>query len=167
MKRFGLFLFVALTVVGLSGGTAFGNPNNRPFKTVASGTGTLAYGCEDACLTATFVGHATSSHLGTGAWSAVLTVPFSGAYPSGSGVCAPATGTATLTAANGDDVNFTYTGTVCAAGDIFTSAHSFTGTYSITGGSGRFDDASGTGNITAGDDGAGNAFMSDSGTIAY
>ena len=39
MKRFGLFLFLAFTVVGLSGGTAFGNPDNRPFKTVASGTG--------------------------------------------------------------------------------------------------------------------------------
>lgn len=82
------------------------------------------------------------------------------------GYCAPASGTSTLTAANGDAVYLTMTGTVCEVGATGLNVpHTFSGTYTITGGTGRFDNATGSGSVTGGDDGWGDVWYQLRGTI--
>ena len=64
------------------------------------------------------------------------------------GLCFAASGTGTVTAANGDVINFNTVGLLCeeaARG----SALQYNGTYRITGGTGRFADAVGGGNLAA------------------
>jgi len=74
--------------------------------------------------------------------------------PNGSGgYCFGATGVATATANNGDQMNLTLQGNVCdaipvgnAPNQVFGGA--FTGNYSITGGTGRFTGQAGTGTFS-------------------
>lgn len=170
MKRLMAILATGACALSLVAGAAHADSSNRPFMTTASGTDTVSIGCDGGCVQATFNGTATSSHLGTSSWIAELTVPLTGLTLTDNGeLCGPATGSATLPAANGDEVDFTYAGTICAldATNPIFGAHSFSGTYTITGGTGRFQGATGTGEITAGDDANRNAFMSDSGSIGY
>lgn len=74
--------------------------------------------------------------------------------PNGSGgYCFGATGVGTATTNNGDQLNFTLQGNVCDAIPVGTAPNqifgaSFTGNYSITGGTGRFTGQAGTGSFT-------------------
>jgi len=142
-----------------------------PFKSAGSGTESSlsAAGCQFtlAGCTVESDGTAISSHLGKGAYTSTLTIDWAAATSNGSGgYCAPASGTSTLTAANGDSLTFSESGTVCEVGATGIGVpHSFNGTYTITGGTGRFVGAGGTGTITGGDDGAGNSWYSLSGTL--
>ena len=99
-----------------------------------------------------------------------LYIDYSGAYQTTLGsFCAPATGTVTITSQlNPDDQIFkSETGLVCG-GDSAGATHTFNGTYEITGGAGRFSGASGSGTVTAADDGLGTVTASqESGTISY
>jgi len=68
--------------------------------------------------------------------------------PPGPGLCFAASGTGTVTAANGDVINFNTVALLCeeaASG----SALQYNGTYRITGGTGRFAAAVGGGSLTA------------------
>jgi hypothetical protein len=170
MKKLMAILAIGALALTVTTGTTHADSVTRPFQTAASGTDSLGYGCNGWCVLASFNGSATSSHLGTSAWIANVAVDLTNASPTAGGqICAPAAGTATLPAASGDAVLFSYSGTVCVAdpSNLLASPHTFTGTYQITGGTGRFENATGMGNITAGDDGSGNAFMSDMGSIGY
>ncbi len=161
-------ILTTTAALAFTAGPSFASAQSHPFKTIASGTATLAVSGGDTVV-GTFNGTATSSHLGTGAWDATIDVPISSIAPAADGqYCGPATGSATLTAASGDLLDFDYAGTVCEQGPaLFGVPHTFTGTYVITGGTGRFTNATGAGTITAGDDGNGNAYMRDRGTISY
>lgn len=176
----GKFLYIVAGVTfaaGLAAPTAASAaPANsaRPFASNGSGTETSlsAPGCQNIGThdcTVRSAGTATSSHLGTGSFVSDLTVHWASATPNGAGgFCAPADGVGTLTAANGDTVTQTESGTVCEVGATsLNAAHTFTGTFANTGGTGRFRSATGGGTVTGGDDGAGNSFYSDSGTIGY
>src|SRR6185312_7593920 len=112
---------------------------------------------------------ATSTHLGTGPYTSTLTVHWGKAYSNGEGgYCAPADGTGTLTAANGDTLTQSESGTVCEVGATsLTAPHTFTGSFANTGGTGRFANAIGGGTITGGDDGSGNSNYSETGNISY
>jgi len=167
---------VMLSIVGTSSSGAFAkgiNSVSHSFSSNGSGTETSlsGVGCQftPAGCTVQTSGTATSSHLGTGPYTTTLTVLWSQATPNGDGgYCAPATGPSTLTAANGDQLDLQNTGTVCEVGPTGNNApHTFTGTYTITGGTGRFTRASGSGSLTGGDDGQGNSNYSASGTISY
>lgn len=145
----------------------------QPFSSGGSGTETSlsASGCQftAAGCTVETNGTQTSSHLGRGAYVSDLTVDWAQAYPNGDGgFCAPASGPSVLTAANGDTLTLSNTGTVCEVGKTGANVpHTFTGTFTISGGTGRFANASGAGTESGGDDGAGNSSYSASGTINY
>ncbi|MGH8995692.1 MAG: hypothetical protein ACRDYB_06635, partial [Acidimicrobiales bacterium] len=84
------------------------------------------------------------------------------------GFCAPASGTGTITAANGDALDQSESGTVCEVGSTGLNVpHTFTGTFTDTGGTGRFTTATGRGTVTGGDDGSGNSNYQETGTITY
>lgn len=169
----------ALVGAGTAGALLLGataaqaSPSNVSFKSSGSGTETSlsASGCQstlDGC-TVQSTGTATSSHLGTGPYVSTLTVDWAAYTDNGSGgYCAPATGTGTITAANGDTLDQSEQGTVCEIGATGSSVpHTFNGTFTNTGGTGRFASASGGGTISGGDDGSGNSLYSESGTISY
>lgn len=92
-----------------------------------------------------------------------VTFPKQGEY------CAPAAGTVHIVSSStpADSIDKTEQGQVCAETSTGAS-HTFTGTYTITGGSGRFSGASGSGSVRSTDDGAGNITSSHEwGTITY
>jgi hypothetical protein len=160
-------------VVGGSAASFAAGPTASPFSSSGSGTETSlsAPGCQFtlAGCTVQSNGTATSSHLGTGPYTSTLTIDWAAATSNGDGgYCAPATGTGTLTAANGDTLDQTYTGTVCEVGATGTNVpHTFSGNFSDTGGTGRFAAASGSGTISGGDDGYGSSSYQETGTIGY
>ncbi|HUZ16539.1 MAG TPA: hypothetical protein VMU72_10260 [Gaiellaceae bacterium] len=159
-------LFLALAGLALAG------PSGVPFKSAGSGTESSLSpsGCQftGGCTVQTN-GTATSSHLGKGPYTSTLTVNWAAATSNGAGgYCAPATGTGTITAANGDKLYQSETGTVCEVGaSTPTASHTFTGTYTNTGGTGRFAGATGGGTVTGGDDGSGHSNYQENGTISY
>ena len=147
---------------------------NRAFKSAGSGTETSlsASGCQNVApgdCTVRSNGTATSSHLGTGPYVSTLTVHWGSATSNGAGgYCAPANGTGTLTAANGDTLTQSESGTVCEVGATsLTAPHTFSGYFTDTGGTGRFANATGEGTISGGDDGSGNSNYSETGKISY
>ncbi len=147
---------------------------NRPFKSAGSGTESSlsTSGCQNTSpydCTVQSTGTAISSHLGIGPYVSTLTVQWGSATSNGGGgYCAPADGTGTLTAANGDTLTQYEVGTVCEVGPTSLNApHTFTGIFWDTGGTGRFADAIGGGTVTGGDDGTGNSYYSETGTIGY
>jgi hypothetical protein len=173
---FPLALVIMLLIVGASSSGAFAKGTNsvsRPFSSSGSGTETSlsAAGCQFtiAGCTVQTNGTATSSHLGRGPYRTTLTVLWSEATPNGQGgFCAPAAGSSEFTAANGDQLDLQNTGTVCEIGPTGNNVpHSYKGTYTITGGTGGFTSASGSGTVTGGDDGQGNSNYAASGTISY
>jgi hypothetical protein len=160
---------VAVLLVAAS--SALAGPAGVPFKSAGSGTETPgAPGCQfTGSCTVGSTGTATSSHMGTGPYTSSLTIDYAAAYSNGQGgFCAPASGTGTITAANGDTLTQNDSGTVCEVGATGTNVpHTFTGTYTNTGGTGRFATASGGGTVTGGDDGSGNSNYQETGTISY
>ncbi len=111
-----------------------------PFKVNGSpGSFEVSGGPPPTPLAITLTGEGTATHLGryTSSASAVVTFTSEGAVFDGGG---------TFTAANGDELVFTYTG------DFFPGpVPSGVGTYEIDGGTGRFDGATGSGTFRSED----------------
>lgn len=175
-RTFKLYAAMALGVGVMSLGaasSALAASPTVPFKSAGSGTETSlsSPGCQFTALGCTVQsnGTATSSHMGSGPYVSTLTVDWAAATSNGAGgYCAPATGTATITAANGDALYQTESGTVCEVGATGPNvAHTFSGTYQNTGGTGRFAGAGGSGTVTGGDNGSGDSSYQESGTISY
>jgi hypothetical protein len=128
---------VLLAVTAISPAAALGaaKGTDRPLK--GSSTGSLTVSLATGAATSSFTGNL--SHLGAITGGDVATLTATG----------PATftyaGTNILVAANGDEVFSTFTGS-----GVFTSATTVESTQvnTITGGTGRFADASGTFTIT-------------------
>lgn len=108
-----------------------------PFQASVSETFTAApCGQWAVCITATGTGQAT--HLGAITENASVVVDINPADQQNG--CAPETRTTTLTAANGDTLTMTGTGlTRCPGSSVANDS------YTITGGTGRFQGASGSG----------------------
>lgn len=110
-----------------------------PFHASVSETFTAApCGVMSRCITA--VGHGQAEHLGEVSEHATIVVDTNPAHLQNG--CAPETRTTTLTAANGDVITLYGAGLSCAA---TSDAHD---NYVITGGTGRFQGASGSGDET-------------------
>ena len=107
--------------------------SDRPFKGIFEG----AFAINPATLQLHFAGDGPASHLGESA-----IVGDSQLVPSGPGCFQIVTDTVTLTAANGDQLVLTNSGEDCfdETGHIIGVA-----TFTVTGGTGRFDGATGTG----------------------
>lgn len=116
--------------------------HDRPFEVSIVGNANPVPDPEDPCVllnTETAVIHGT--HLGRGTWDSFETVNFCTNEDGGGDV----EGEFTLTAANGDQIFGTYTTVVFVVGGSIEAS----GTYEIVGGTGRFEDASGSGTIDA------------------
>lgn len=106
---------------------------DRPFKGIFEGT----FAINPATLQLKFAGDGPASHLGESAIAGDSQL-----VPSGPGCFQIVTDTVTLTAANGDQLVLTNSGEDCfdETGHIIGVA-----TFTVTGGTGRFDGATGTG----------------------
>jgi hypothetical protein len=136
MRRLLSFLALALTVAFLSGAPAFAavNGTDRPLNGSGSGTGvlTLTGGVPTG---STIDGTTIQSHLGLSAFHTVNVIT------------GPTTAdtTTTYVLPNGDTVTFSGTSTTVFTGP---TTFTFTAPFTVTGGTGRFAGASGSGTVT-------------------
>jgi hypothetical protein len=123
---------LALAVAALSPASAVAKAGgaDRPVKD--TGSGTVSINVQTGAVTGDFTGVATHGGEYTGHLEATITA----ATPEGVVV----EGTQTIVADNGDQI----TGDVTITGPGTTTAHQTTGIMTVTGGTGRFADASGT-----------------------
>jgi hypothetical protein len=143
-----LIIPLALLIVGLSVGSARQAHAAElvPFRAtfVTIGGTVVPCGLQTICLSAHASGQAT--HLGRTVMNRSIT-SFNTLVPCSDvpgGTIRQFTDTLTLTAANGDTITMAGSGTSCANGIDVTSS----GTYTVTGGTGRFVSASGTMNLS-------------------
>jgi hypothetical protein len=142
-KRILLLAIVPVLAIAVAATAMFLRPSHAsaeslvPFHATVSETFTAApCGTLSRCITA--VGTGQAEHLGEITEHATVVVDTNPADIRNG--CAPETRTTVLTAANGDLVTLYGTGWSCAA---TSDAHD---NYTITGGTGRFQGASGSGN---------------------
>jgi hypothetical protein len=150
-------ILAVLLVLGTSS-VAFAS-GSVPFN--GSGTGTFIF-TSATTTAATGTGH--YEHLGLTTITATVTI--TGAATCGGGLTA--TELDTYTAANGDKVFLTVNDVFCP---ISASAFQATGSFSVTGGTGRFADASGSGafqgSVVATSATSGTFSQTITGTISY
>lgn len=104
--------------------------------------------------------------LGSGSYVSTITINWGQASSNGQGgYCAPIAtdvqSTAVLNGPNGNSIDITTnSGTICEVGPTgINDAHTFNGTFTITGGTGRFVGATGNGYEIGGDNGKGTSFF--------
>jgi hypothetical protein len=135
------FFTAAVAVVLALGTLSAANQQVTPFEVSIVGNANPVPDPDDPCvLLNTETGEIHGTHIGVGTWSSFETVNFCTSPGVGEVV-----GEFTLTAANGDQIFGTYN-TIVLVGDGTIAA---SGTYEIAGGTGRFEDATGTGTIDA------------------
>lgn len=141
MRRQLASLMLALAATGLLAGTATAAPTPLKGRFVQSGVIAPSAACQGLANTTSGDGQAT--HLGRTGWAGTACVSFG---PQGIVV---RNGQLTLTAANGDQLFATF----AASGGPPASDGSFhlDGTFTVVGGTGRFEGATGGGTFT--DDG--------------
>jgi hypothetical protein len=142
-KSTGRFLaFVAIITVGVLGRTAnIASAQERPFQASIVGNAHLSPTDDPFVLRNDETGKGKSTHLGDFVWADTEYADFA-AIPGGVEV----TGTFTMTAANGDELygELSTVGSFDADGNLVIQ-----GSYRFTGGTGRFANATGTGDIEA------------------
>jgi hypothetical protein len=128
--------------------------SNRAFSMrhvtiTASGTVTNA-GCPFGSSGCTLTSSGTLGRIVGGTFSSTLTIMWTQATPNGhSGFCAPAAGDTTLTVPGLGTLTKHESGTVCEVGATGPNvAHTFTGSFTVTGGTGSFAGATGSGTVT-------------------
>jgi hypothetical protein len=128
---------LALALAAPGAAVAKRGGTDRPWKGRASGTLTFDLGTTPFPATSTGTGRL--SHLGKGTYSQQFTITLTG--PTTFNVA----GTQTIVAANGDTLFLSFTGTGELAGAFGVGQTSeTTAVLTVTGGTGRFSDASGT-----------------------
>lgn len=132
-----LVSLLALAVAAPGAAVAKRGGTDRPWKGRASGTLTFDIGTTPIPAMATGTGRL--SHLGKSTYSQEFTITLTG--PTTFSIA----GTQTIEAANGDMLFLTFTGTGELAGAFGVGqASETTAVFTVTGGTGRFSDASGT-----------------------
>jgi hypothetical protein len=132
-----LSAFTGIAVASASGATP-------PFSAHGSGTA-VSVVQNQTTQTGTVMGTLIGRGSFSGSEAAANAPP-----PCGSGPGAPATGSNTTTAANGDLLYTTNAGTLCVSASNSTSTtYQLTARFTITGGTGRFAGASGGGTTSA------------------
>jgi hypothetical protein len=167
-----------LTTAPVLGGMAWADGNGNQtdqFHQVGKGTTTAASstpGCQ-------FTGSCTESIAGTvngtpihqGTYNGTLTIDYGEATSNGQGgFCAPAAGPVTLTDSQdpGNSITKQETGQVCEVGATGPNVpHSFSGTWAITGGTGEYSGATGSGTVRASEASDGTTTTHEDGTFTY
>jgi hypothetical protein len=133
---------LACAVVAPAAAVAESGGTDRPWQGSGSGTTTFDV-TPGGGLPATSEGTAHFSHLGASTYSSSYNITLTG--PSGLGPTFTLAGTQTIVAANGDMLFGTFTGAGQVLGVFGVGQPSEAGTVlTVTGGTGRFVDASGT-----------------------
>lgn len=151
------FMFIcSIFVVCLMTNIAFAG-SVQEFKAFASGHLTY-YGPQNCQLTdegctITDEGTVKGTLFGNGTFIQMATVLWKNGFPNGSGgYCAPASGTINITVSDKSTITANRVGILCEVGGTYT----FNSTYFITGGTKRFEGASGAGISTCSVDNSGN-----------
>jgi hypothetical protein len=120
---------------------AVGSAEERPFKASLTGNAHLSPTDDPSVLRNDETGVGTATHLGLFTWTEIEFADFD-EIPGGVAVVA----SFTMTAANGDRLYGTFT-----SSGYFADAETLViqGSYQLTGGTGRFADATGSGDIDA------------------
>jgi hypothetical protein len=130
-----LMSLLALAVVAPGAAVAKRGGTDRPWKVRGSGTMTLNL----ATFQATAEGTARVSHLGKSSYSSTYTVTLTG------GNTFTVAGNQTIVAANGDMLFLSFTGSGTFSGAFGVDQTTETSVvWTVIGGTGRFDDASGS-----------------------
>lgn len=111
-----------------------------PFAAAMTGSVTSTAPCGVLTVCSAVIDEGTATHLGLVTFTKTVTIHITFAPCDGGGILATYTETGTLTAANGDTLTVSGSGTACAA-----SGHAIgTGELTVTGGTGRFSGARGS-----------------------
>ncbi len=130
-----------LAAVVVAGSMGLAAAESRPFGATLEGHANPVPTSDPCVLTNTEAGTGKAVHMGAIAWASSETVNFC-TNPEGADV----TGEFVMTAANGDQIRGHYT--TLAHPDFQAGVITFSGEWEITGGTGRFEQASGQGTLT-------------------
>lgn len=130
-----------LSVAAVGGQGRLSASGSVPFSATLTGHANPTPTADPCVLSNTEGGSGTAVHMGAIAWASSETVNFC-SNPDGADV----TGQFTFTAANGDELTGTYV--TLAHPDFAAGIITFSGEWTITGGTGRFAGASGSGTLS-------------------
>lgn len=140
----------------------------------ATGSGTFDTNCIHTLLpgcTTTAHGDMTGTPIVSGTWD--LRLDTGGPAVGGDGVCLAAAGHGVLTETGADTIEFAHVGIVCEESELSSPYH-YTASFQVTGGTGRFANAIGSGDLAATftrvgtfTRGSGSAEFAVEGTISY
>ena len=130
----------ALTAIllTLTASVAAGGPD-VPFHATIDTQPVITGSCGPGCITLDIPGSGISSHMGTVTLSGPSRV---------NAIAGTQTATGTITAANGDALVLSFEGTVQFSGPNPTDPVTFSGSWTVQSGTGRFHDASGSGSYS-------------------
>ena len=132
---------VAVAAILVSGPAGLAASGDRPFRATVTGHANPTPTADPCVLTNDESGTGTAVHMGSMSWTSSETVNFC-SNPAGADVA----GEFVMTAANGDQVKGRYV--TLAHPDFGAGVITFSGTFEITGGTGRFAGASGEGELS-------------------
>lgn len=123
---------------------------NLTIRATGTVTNAGAAGCQFSASGCTLTSNGTLTGVVGGTYASTFTIMWTQATPNGvGGFCAPATGDTTLTLPGLGTLTKHETGQVCEVGATGANvAHTFTGTFTVTGGTGFFAGATGSGTVT-------------------
>ena len=130
-------VFLMASVMGLSAAAGDSVPFRATFQTAPVPIGP----CGEGCFALEIRGTGQATHMGMTeiAGPSEVSVP-----------CDQQTGTSTLTSANGDTIQITFSGTVICEGPTLADPVTFQGAWDAIGGTGRFTGVTGSGTYSGG-----------------
>jgi len=129
-------IFAVVFLLGTVVGANLGSAGERPSK--GRGTGVVTSVCNGNVCTNHEEGTYIATHVGRSTYVSDSTTVFSTPF------CGSVSGSTVLTAANGDQSFNDFEDDICFDGSLGV----YSGTYTVTGGTGRFSDATGSGTIS-------------------
>ncbi len=159
----GLITFAGVPAIAMGRG---GQGGTQHMKGITGyGTGTGSNSCDGSSCTESASGTFRGTGIGNGSFSVTLKYSNSNPIDNGSGgSCFGASGTITLTVANGDTIALADAGLLCEVGSGSTPT-TFNGAYIAQNGTGRFANANGTGTAALATDSSGNVYLNLAGAM--
>jgi len=140
-------ILIASSAIAGIGGAPGGN--GRPlFEFGLLGSGPLTNPCTPEWGNCTLSAGINGNVIGTpSTFTDTMTWDLNSGITSAGNTCFVASGNGSIVAKKGDEIDFIFNGLLCGDADIF-SPSTLNATYIVTGGTGRFQNAVGSGNFT-------------------